>query len=67
MRNQYRAPHLKKYVDMIEKVQMRPTKLVDGFGRLSYEDRLRRLELPTLIYRRARGDIIEVYKSLNIY
>ena len=61
------APHLKKYVDMIEKVQMRATKLVDGFGSLSYEDRLRRLELPTLVYRRARGDIIEVYKHLNIY
>ena len=28
------APHLKKYVDMIEKVQMRATKLVDGFGSL---------------------------------
>ena len=52
---------------MIEKVQMRATKLVDGFGSLSYEDRLRKLELPTLVYRRARGDVIEVYKHLNIY
>ena len=34
------APHLKKYVDMLEKVQIRATKLVGGFGNLSYEERL---------------------------
>ena len=61
------APHLKKYVDMLEKVQMRATKLVDGFANMSYEERLRELDLPTLVYRRARGDMIEVYKHLNIY
>ena len=61
------APHLKKYVDMLEKVQIRGTKLVDRFGNLSYEERLKKLDLPTLLYRRARGDMIEVYKHLNIY
>ena len=61
------APHLKKYVDMLEKVQIRATKMVDGFASLTYEERLRRLDLPTLAYRRARGDMIEVYKHLNIY
>ena len=61
------APHLKKYVDMLEKVQMRATKLVDGFGKLTYEERLERLELSTLVYRRARGDRIEVYKHLHTY
>ena len=30
-----------------------------------YEDRLRYLELPTLRYRRTRGDMIEVYKILH--
>ena len=29
---------------------------------LSYEERLRRLRLPTLVHRRVRGDLIEVYK-----
>ncbi|XP_076047673.1 uncharacterized protein LOC143029119 [Oratosquilla oratoria] len=32
---------------------------------LSYEERLRRLNLPTLAYRRARGDMIETYKILT--
>ena len=61
------APHLKKYVDMLEKVQIRATKLVDGFRNLTYEERLKELDLPTLVYRRARGDMIEVYKHLNVY
>ena len=52
---------------MLEKVQMRATKLVDGFANMSYEERLRELDLPTLVYRRARGDMIEVYEHLNIY
>ena len=32
---------------------------------LNYSDRLRRLNLPTLRYRRHRGDTIEVYKILH--
>jgi len=32
---------------------------------LSYKDRLKKLDLPTLAYRRIRGDMIEVYKMLN--
>ena len=34
---------------------------------MSYEERLRQLELPTLAFRRHRGDIIEVYKLYNSY
>ena len=30
--------------------------------KLHYEDRLRQLQLPTLKYRRIRGDMIELYK-----
>ena len=29
---------------------------------MSYEDRLQKLKLPTLAYRRKRGDMIETYK-----
>ena len=61
------APHLKKYIEMLEKVQMRATKMIDGFGCMDYAERLKKLDLPTLVYRRARGDMIEVYKHLNIY
>ena len=32
---------------------------------LTYKDRLKRLKLPTLKYRRIRGDMIEVYKILT--
>ena len=52
---------------MLENVQKRATKLVDGFDTLEYEERLRRLELPTLVHRRARGDMIEVFKHFHLY
>ena len=34
---------------------------IDGIGLLPYKDRLSNLKLTTLIERRARGDIIEVF------
>ena len=39
----------------------RATRLLKGFRLLSYKERLRRLELATLVYRRLRGDMIEYY------
>jgi len=44
---------------------MRATKLVITIKNLTYKDRLKRLKLPTLKYRRIRGDMIEVYKILT--
>ena len=38
--------------------------MVPGLGDKSYEDRLRDLKLPTLTYRRIRGDMIEVLNLL---
>jgi hypothetical protein len=32
---------------------------------LNYEERLRKLKLSTLGYRRVRGDMIEMYKIIN--
>ena len=61
------SPSSRKLVDMLENVQKRATKLVDGFCALEYEERLRRLELPTLVYRRARGDMIEAFKHFHSY
>ena len=49
----------------LEKVQKRATKCIKGFSRISYSDRLKKLNLPTLKYRRLRGDMIEVYKILS--
>ena len=61
------SPHLRKYINMIEKVQMRATKLINGFQNLSYAERLEKLNLPTLAYRRLRGDMIETYKHFHSY
>jgi ribonuclease P/MRP protein subunit RPP40 len=53
-------PYLRQEIDMIEAVQHRATKIVPGYSKLSYEKRLRKMKLPTLEYRRFRGDMIEV-------
>ena len=63
--NQVWAPHLKKDIVSIENVQRRATKLIPGFKDLSYQERLQKLKLPTLTYRRTRGDVIEMYKILT--
>jgi len=44
---------------------MKDTKLVIGVKSLPYCERLRKLKLPTLKYRRLCGDMIEVYKILT--
>jgi len=44
---------------------MRATKLVLTVKHLTFKERLVQLKLPTLKYRRLRGDIIEVFKILT--
>ena len=61
------SPHNKKLINMLENVQIRATKLVDGLSGLDYPDRLQKLNLPTLVYRRARGAMIELFKHFNTY
>lgn len=63
--NQVWSPQLKKYIDMVENVQRRATRVIPGLSNLSYADRLKTLKLPTLAYRRARGDMIELYKIVT--
>ena len=59
------SPHLNKYKEQLENVQRRATKLVPGLNQLSYPERLKKLKLPTLAYRRTRGDMIQAYKILT--
>ena len=59
------SPHLKKHINILENVQNRLTNLVDGLANLNYPERLKKLDLPTLVYRRARGDMIEVSKHIH--
>lgn len=49
----------------LEKVQRRATRMVSSVKHLPYEDRLCRLKLPSLLYRRRRGDMIAVYQMLH--
>ncbi|XP_068229703.1 uncharacterized protein [Palaemon carinicauda] len=63
--NQAWAPYLVKDIEAIENVQRRATKLVPTLKNLSYEERLRKLKIPTLAYRRARGDMLETFKILS--
>jgi len=62
------VPHTRKStynVDNIESVQKRATKQIPGFNNLSCHERLKKLKLPTIAYRRIRGDMIETYKIIN--
>ncbi len=63
--NQVWSPHLQKHKNAIENVQRRATKLVPGLFDLSYQERLKLLNLPSLAYRRIRGDMIEVFKLVH--
>ena len=59
------SPHLKRQSSAIERVQRRATKLVPYLKDCAYEERLRLLQLPSLKYRRYRGDLIQTFKLWN--
>ena len=48
-------------MDMVEGVQRQATKQLPSLKELSYTQRHSKLKLPTLSYRRVRGDMIEVH------
>ena len=56
------APRYERDKELLEGVQRRATKIIPRLKDLSYEDRLKSLKLPSLAYRRFRGDLIETYK-----
>ena len=57
-------PHLIRQMETIEDVQIRATKMVPGLSKLTYPERLKKLDIPTLRYRRIRGDMIQMYKLI---
>ena len=59
------SPYLRRDIDCLEKVQRRATKLVTHCQKLSYDERLKVLDLLPLEKRRLRGDLIETYKILT--
>ena len=48
------SPYTKKDIELIENVQRRATKQVPSLKQLSYTDRLKKLKMPTLKYRRLK-------------
>ena len=61
------SPYKRKDIDAIENVQHHYTKSIIDMKDLDYEDRLSMLGLPSLEYRRIRGDMIETYKYVHKY
>jgi hypothetical protein len=55
-------PRYEKDKKLIEGVQRRATKIIKELKDKEYPDRLNALKLPSLQYRRDRGDMIETYK-----
>jgi len=56
------APYKK---EALEKVQKKATKILLALKRLPYSERLKVCQIPTLHYRRIRGDMIETYKIIT--
>ena len=59
------SSYMKKDIEALEKVQKRATKILPQLKHMNYSDRLKACKLPTLYYRRIRGDMIKTYKILT--
>ena len=53
------------YTLLLESVQHRATRIIPSLKKISYENRLKALDLTTLSERRQRGDMIQLYKIFN--
>ena len=59
------GPHFKQDMKAIERVQKRATRMIPTLKDRRYTERLKALELPSLEYRRKRGDMIMYYKIMT--
>ena len=58
-------PYKRKHIDMIENVQRQFTRSMIGLKDYDYEERLVMLKLPSLEFKRVRGDLIETFKIIH--
>ena len=59
------SPHLRPDIDKMEKIQRISTKMIPAIRNHSYHQRIQELDLISLVQRRLRGQLIEVFKYLN--
>ena len=59
------GPYYKTDIQKLEKIQRKATRMIKSIRNLDYEERLKVLNLPSLHYRRYRGDMIAVYNMLH--
>ena len=59
------SPIFKRQSIKIENVQRRATRLLPELLDMSYDERLKQLDLSSLKYRRKRGDLIQLYKLVH--
>ena len=62
---QFWSPNLRRDIDKIEKIQRRATKMIPEIRNHSYYQLIQDLDLISLVQRRLRGQLIEVFKYLN--
>ena len=61
------SPFLKSDINLLENTQRRATRFIPLINKLSYHERLEKLDLPTLSYRRFRGSMIETFEIIRTY
>ena len=64
---QFWSPYYRKDIGLLEAVQRRMTKRIQGMRDIPYNRRLKMLKLHSLERRRLRGDLIEVFKWYRGY
>ena len=62
---QFWSPNLRRDIDKIEKIQRRATQMIPEIRNHSYHQRIQDLDLTSLVQRRLRGQLIELFKYQN--
>ena len=62
---QFWCPSYRRDIDRLERVQARATKMIPEIRGLSYQERLKKLNMNSLEVRRTKLDLIQTYKILN--